>query len=551
MKLLIVDDEHYIVNYLAALILEHAGEDLEVYKCYSGIEALDLAKTMKIDLALLDIHMPGLSGIDTASGISGYYPDCYIIFLTAFDNFEHIYAADKLSHSRYLLKAESDEVILKEVFSAIREIQQEADKLHLLSTASQKSMLLSHLLQQTILKEIFSGESIEKIIHSLQISWSEFPLDLQNPVFLMYTQIHYRTFQEKYRIHSKTTLEYLQLMERLCVNKFHYSMLDMEQGNLLWLFQPSFDPSLASEFSLLESLANDFSDYCTDTLHRHVTVVLYPAACDWENVYGNFYILQQYADSFITKAPLIYSSVNILDDEPSSVFLHSENYIERTEIDRLLQELTFSLYQGSEPDFDAVLKKLGEECTAIRSMHDIRAIKIYMSIALLLLNYIDLYQLQEHLASKIALYQLYYIYDFSSWKEAFHYLGSLSHHLFEIQDSKKTDKNNLLIQKIKLYIGQHLGETINLATISRVVNYNETYISRLFKQLTGTSLSEYVSQERIKKAKQLLSSTSESIQNIATVTGFDTSQYFSIVFKKMTGVSPSIYRKTHLYTRGD
>lgn len=37
----------------------------------------------------------------------------------------------------------------------------------------------------------------------------------------------------------------------------------------------------------------------------------------------------------------------------------------------------------------------------------------------------DLYQLQEHLASKIALYQLYYIYDFSSWKEAFHYIGSL------------------------------------------------------------------------------------------------------------------------------
>lgn len=81
MKLLIVDDEHYIVNYLAALILEHAGEDLEVYKCYSGIEAMDLAKTMKIDLALLDIHMPGLSGIDTASGIAGYYPDCRFIFL--------------------------------------------------------------------------------------------------------------------------------------------------------------------------------------------------------------------------------------------------------------------------------------------------------------------------------------------------------------------------------------------------------------------------------------------------------------------------------------
>ena len=56
-------------------------------------------------------------------------------------------------------------------------------------------------------------------------------------------------------------------------------------------------------------------------------------------------------------------------------------------------------------------------------------------------------------------------------------------------------------EKIKLYIEQHLADSLNLATISRVVNYNETYISRLFKQLTGTSLSEYISQEKIKKAK--------------------------------------------------
>ena len=44
MRLLIVDDEHYIVNYLAALVEAHAPEDLEVYKCYSGMEALELSK---------------------------------------------------------------------------------------------------------------------------------------------------------------------------------------------------------------------------------------------------------------------------------------------------------------------------------------------------------------------------------------------------------------------------------------------------------------------------------------------------------------------------
>ena len=559
MRLLIVDDEHYIVNYLAALVEAHAPEDLEVYKCYSGMEALELSKTMKIHLALLDIRMPGLSGIETASRIRTSDPDFRVIFLTAFDNFEHIYAADKLPHSRYLLKTEKDEVILSEIFSAVDEIKQEADKLHLLSTASQNSLLLSHLLEQTILKEIFSGEHMDKIQQSLQIAWSKFPLDLQRPVYLMYTQIHHRSFRESHQIHSGNTLEYLQLMQRLCVNKLSFSMLDLEHGTMLWLFQPSASDSsspvtlesndLGSVSGFLESLANDFSDYCTTTLHRRLTVVLYPAASPWDQIYRHFFTLQRYADSFVTKAPLIYSSVNILDDEPSLLTSGQKRTIDRTEIDHLLQELTFSLYQGIEAEYSRALKKLCQECIIIRSMHDIRAIKIYMSVALILLNYIDLYQLQERLASKIALYQLYYLHDFSSWKESSHYLETISRHLFEIQNSKKTDKNNLLVQKIKLYIEQHLADSLNLATISRVVNYNETYISRLFKQLTGTSLSEYISQEKIQKAKQLLSSTNESIQNIAAVTGFDTSQYFSLVFKKMTGVSPSTYRKTHLYTK--
>ena len=355
MRLLIVDDEHYIVNYLAALVEAHAPEDLEVYKCYSGMEALELSKTMKIHLALLDIRMPGLSGIETASRIRTSDPDFRVIFLTAFDNFEHIYAADKLPHSRYLLKTEKDEVILSEIFSAVDEIKQEADKLHLLSTASQNSLLLSHLLEQTILKEIFSGEHMDKIQQSLQIAWSKFPLDLQRPVYLMYTQIHHRSFRESHQIHSGNTLEYLQLMQRLCVNKLSFSMLDLEHGTMLWLFQPVLSPvtssasdssspvtlesnDLGSVSGFLESLANDFSDYCTTTLHRRLTVVLYPAASPWDQIYRHFFTLQRYADSFVTKAPLIYSSVNILDDEPSLLTSGQKRTIDRTEIDHLLQD---------------------------------------------------------------------------------------------------------------------------------------------------------------------------------------------------------------------
>ena len=74
----------------------------------------------------------------------------------------------------------------------------------------------------------------------------------------------------------------------------------------------------------------------------------------------------------------------------------------------------------------------------------------------------------------------------------------------------------------------------------------EVYISRLFKQINGMGISEYISLERINKAKDLLVTTSDSMQNIATATGFDTAQYFSLVFKKTTGVSPSEYRRSHM-----
>ena len=83
-------------------------------------------------------------------------------------------------------------------------------------------------------------------------------------------------------------------------------MLDLEHGTMLWLFQPVLSPvtssasdssspvtlesnDLGSVSGFLESLANDFSDYCTTTLHRRLTVVLYPAASPWDQIYRHFF----------------------------------------------------------------------------------------------------------------------------------------------------------------------------------------------------------------------------------------------------------------------
>lgn len=80
MRLLIVDDEHHIANYLATLVEEHLKGDLEICKSYSGIDALEILGTMKIDLMLLDINMPGMSGLELAEKTVKNWPECHIIF---------------------------------------------------------------------------------------------------------------------------------------------------------------------------------------------------------------------------------------------------------------------------------------------------------------------------------------------------------------------------------------------------------------------------------------------------------------------------------------
>lgn len=544
MRLLISDDEHYVVNYLAALIEEQNYPDLEIFKCYSGRDALEIAKTSHIDLMLLDIHMPGITGLEVASEISVLLPRCRIIFLTAYDNFDNIYKSNKLNHTRYLLKTESDDVILQEINHTIEELKKENTELLLLSEAQQKSLLLSHLLQQDILKGILAGHSIQKLEREFRLAGSDFTLDLHRKVYLMYTQIHYKTLDEINIASSIYTLQCLLLVKKLLEGRFVFSMLDQGKGTLLILFQPV-DP-FSSEFEFLHSVANDFGDYCLTQYHRQVTTVLYPVPSDWNEIYSHFHIMQKYVESSITDVPLIFSSAKILNEESSDHFPAVPDTMDQASLDHALQELSFYLYQGERIGFFQRLNLLCAECIRIRSMHSISAMKIYTAISLMIMNYIDLYHLQDKIISKVALYPLYYTQDFSSWKEAFRYLEKISSQIFEVLKSKKMDKNEQLVQKIKTYIREHLSDSLSLTTISRIVNYNESYISRLFKQTNGMGISEFITLERINKAKDLLLTTNHSMQSIATETGFDTAQYFSIVFKKSTGISPSEFRRTHL-----
>lgn len=99
------------------------------------------------------------------------------------------------------------------------------------------------------------------------------------------------------------------------------------------------------------------------------------------------------------------------------------------------------------------------------------------------------------------------------------------------------------VRKIKEYIQARPEEDLSLNTLSDFVHLNPAYLSRLFKQETGTNLSDYITEARMDRAKQLLLQTELKIYDIARLSGYQSPKHFMLVFKQQFGVSPTTYRE--------
>lgn len=104
---------------------------------------------------------------------------------------------------------------------------------------------------------------------------------------------------------------------------------------------------------------------------------------------------------------------------------------------------------------------------------------------------------------------------------------------------------SMAVRKIIQYIQEHYHERVTLKNVSENVYLSRSYISVLFKKETGWKFSDYLTEVRLGKARELLLETSCSVQEVAARTGFFDTPHFSRVFKEKTGFSPLEYRKKY------
>ena len=123
MNLLIADDENLELKVLEKTVKKHFVDELEIFASSNGRKASQICDEVKPDIALLDIEMPGMNGIELAKYIKEKYADCIIIFITAYDRFEYAIEAIHIKAFDYLLKPWKEERLCELISTAIENIR--------------------------------------------------------------------------------------------------------------------------------------------------------------------------------------------------------------------------------------------------------------------------------------------------------------------------------------------------------------------------------------------------------------------------------------------
>ncbi|WP_056950816.1 AraC family transcriptional regulator [Lacticaseibacillus nasuensis] len=112
-----------------------------------------------------------------------------------------------------------------------------------------------------------------------------------------------------------------------------------------------------------------------------------------------------------------------------------------------------------------------------------------------------------------------------------------------IRQAQQAPLQNHYIKVVKAYIYHHLNEKLTLAKLATQAHLNPSYLSEIFHQATGQTLTQFITAERLHAAQYLLQYSTDSVADVASQLGFGTTSYFIATFKRQTHLTPLAYRR--------
>lgn len=536
-RIILVDDEEEVRQSIIKKIdWEDAGFSV-VGDAENGQEALEKVEALEPDVILTDIRMPYMDGLSLAERVRQRYPSIKIVIFSGYDEFEYAKQAIKLNVTEYILKPVNVEeltAILKRIKSNLDEEIEQKRNVSLLRENYRRNL---PILREQFLNELVGGtassQNMEERLMEYHIplagakKWVAAAIDIGKEALGAGRELPLHRERDLIPISVKQLFG--EKLEQYCRCAVFTS--SRASGSELALIAAIDGEN--SQTGLIDVLG-DICKEIRKILEVPVTVGIGHSCQDLKDIGGSY---KSAMDALGYKAIVgAGGTIYINDVEPvSSGFLRFDSRAEAA----LMAAVKFGPREQIEEAVRAVVDKMIDAKVHF-SQCQAYMLSISSSMIQMIQQYeLDITQLSEgDAADTFAIIpKMVKVEDFSRW------LLSMALHINQAMNQERDNTMKQVIQKAKEYIMENYQDPdLSVEKICRQLHLSPAYFSTMFKKETGQAYIAYLTQVRLDKAVELLNKTDDKTYVIAAKVGYQEQNYFSYVFKKRFGISPTKFR---------
>lgn len=493
----------------------------------NGQDALERALEAQPDVVMTDINMPFMNGLEFSKQLKAELPATKFVIFSGYDEFEYAKEAIELSAEEYILKPiNADE--LYQLFSRLKDrLDDELDKRQNLQTLEKYYQESFPFFKEQFLIGLIEGHIEPERIEEIAQEYGE---DIRGNFYAV--GIIKLSFDEKeFNNDTKRLLSISlnQLAKERLAGFLNYHCINY-LGNVIVLgcFEREDD---------YDEFVTDLDRICklsSKLLQTNTTAGVGAMVCELKDLFVSFKSAREAASYRIILDD--NQAISIKDVEPKEEHI---NLFESDSVNRILKEIKIGSDEELKDAIHEFFSKLPNNTMALYQLK-LSILEAYFEVVKLANTY-DISNSAVVTQDKDILEFLDQMESFEQvekWFEAKCFLVK------DVVNKTRLDSTGLMIEKAKEYIAENYSDSnLSVDSLCSVLNVTPNYFSSMFKKNTGSSFVAYLTDIRMKKAVEFLENTDKKAYIIAGMIGYDEPNYFSYVFKKAYGISPSKYRQ--------
>lgn len=534
-RILVVDDEPYIVDSISIMLRDMDEHELDVYPVYSAKAAQNMLEVRKFDIVLSDIQMPGMNGLELQQKIRTLWPRCKVIFLTGFDHFEYIHSAMKQGASNYILKTDGQQEIKEAILQLIVQIENELENIEILNKSKQQFHLAKPTMKKDFLISI-SGEECNFSLRRKRFEELELALDPEENLLCIIGQVD--RWQKDLNTTDRSLLLYAvqNIASELLEEGVLFESVVYDDGKFAWFLQPA-ENNMERFVLFIQENIDAIQRNCRNLLRLTISVALHRELIAWEELPGVVVGLKQ----LLFRGGGLEDEMFLYLDQSREEKVGPHQWKIRGEFNKFANIIKHFENEDKQIFFNA----LNQWFDRFMKSDDNVFIEAYYKVATFFMEYINRLSVENNEIS-FEVKRLMNLDLHASREAACQYLLDTAKQILDKEVEEHEKASEAIVHNLDKYIEQHLDGDLSLIQLAEITHFNPQYLSRLYKQVTGIGLSEKITAVKLAEAKRLLGTTHMKIQDIAIDIGFQSAPYFTRFFKKETGSTPNEYRNRDL-----